>query len=40
MTKIVDGPDVATKIGEIIGTLVAISVYCLMAYGLYFGLFH
>jgi hypothetical protein len=32
--------DAASRIGEVIGTLVAIGVYCLVAYGLYLGLFH
>ena len=35
-----DTQDTASTVGEIIGTLVAIGVYCLMAYGLYLGLFH
>jgi hypothetical protein len=32
--------DPATRIGEFIGGLIAIGVYCLMAYGLYLGLVH
>ncbi len=38
--KIFEAHDTAGKVGEAIGTLVAIGVYCLMAYGLYLGLFY
>ncbi len=33
-----ESPDTATRIGEVIGTLIAVGVYGLMAYGLYLGL--
>jgi hypothetical protein len=32
--------DTASKIGSGIGTLIAIGVYCLMAYAMYLGLFY
>jgi hypothetical protein len=38
--KIFATDDTASKIGAIIGTLLAIGVYCLMAYGTLLGLFH
>jgi hypothetical protein len=38
--KIFEAPDPASKIGAVIGTLLAIGVYCLMAYGTLLGLFH
>ena len=38
--KIFETHDTATMIGEVIGTLLAFGAYCLMAYGLYFGMFH
>jgi hypothetical protein len=38
--QIFEMDDTASRIGEVIGTLAAIGVYCLMAYGLYLGLFH
>ena len=40
MMKIFETTDAASIVGEVIGTLVAIGVYYLMAYGLYLGLIH
>ena len=38
--KIFETTDSASMVGQVIGALVAIGVYCLMGYGLYLGLVH